>query len=245
MDSAGVRRILRRRGRLAGLVPGPRWRQPVIAVLATTAAAVLATAGLAVGGTSARTISSRPFEHARHEVVSCRECHGAGERHGVTLIQSARDCAACHHDPDRRLNCAVCHEQGGPQVAATVRVSLLLSVWEAARWRDLPFAHRDHAAAGCTDCHGAPVTLGMIRECGACHESHHGARADCASCHPTPDRTVHPPEAHLSCAGAGCHTSGLPPQLSRSFCITCHPARLTHEPGHDCAGCHGIPGVRP
>jgi hypothetical protein len=245
MASERVQRTVQRRGRPHRPVQGRRGRLHRFALLTASAAAVLVTSGLAAGRTSMQAASERPFEHKRHETVSCRQCHGAGARHRVTLVRTARDCAACHHDPGRRLDCVLCHESGGPRTAVTVDVPVTLSVWEAARRRDLPFTHVNHTDIGCRECHGASVTPGMSRECNACHESHHRANANCASCHSMPDRAVHPPEAHLSCAGAGCHAVSPRPALTRSLCLACHPARPTHEPKGDCAGCHRIPGVVP
>jgi hypothetical protein len=231
MDPARALSSLRRLCRL----------HPALAA-AGVCAAVLATAGLAWGGSSLSAVS-RPFEHGRHETVSCRECHGAGERHRVTLVRDAGDCAACHHDPARRLACARCHEAGGPAQVVDVRVSLALGVWDAPRQRELPFAHREHTAAiGCTECHGPAVTP-TTRACTACHDSHHTAEAECATCHGAPDPASHPPEVHLSCAGSGCHADDRSPARSRSLCVMCHADRRMHEPESDCAGCHRIPAL--
>jgi hypothetical protein len=190
---------------------------------------------------AAETAASRPFEHRQHESLSCRQCHGTGERHRTTVVRSARDCAACHHDPRRRGTCGDCHRPSELPATGQVERRMMLTVWESARIRALPFAHEVHAALDCEDCHRTPVSLAMSRECTACHTEHHRPEANCTSCHPAMEPVVHQAESHLSCAASGCHGPGAAPALSRSLCIMCHTGQKTHEPESDCTTCHHIP----
>jgi hypothetical protein len=219
-------------------IPGRLHR---LARVAAAVLALLAATGLALRASEAT--RTRPFDHDRHQSIACTACHGAGERHRTNLVRTARDCAVCHHAPDRQADCARCHGPGMLPATLAVPVSLSLSVWTDSRPRNLPFGHGAHTAVECRECHRAPVSLAVSRDCAACHEQHHRPTAQCATCHAVPERGAHPPEAHLSCAGAGCHASAVapPPTLSRALCLTCHDEQRAHEPRGDCAACHQIP----
>jgi hypothetical protein len=182
----------------------------------------------------------RPFDHERHEAVSCTACHGTGVNHRTLLVRSSRDCAACHHGGVRA--CVGCHASGSLPKSGTVLRDLSLGVWPATRMRELPFAHSLHAGITCRECHRTPVTLAMDRSCGSCHESHHRPETECTACHSPPGQPVHGAAVHLSCGGTGCHAPAVAPSpaLSRSLCIACHEQQRTHEPGNDCSGCHLI-----
>jgi hypothetical protein len=185
--------------------------------------------------------TSRPFQHSQHESLSCRQCHGAGERHRTTTVRTARDCAACHHDPRRATTCDGCHRPAELPAVRRVAGSMALTVWESVRVRILPFAHERHTAFACLDCHRAPVSLAVDRECSACHSDHHRLEANCTSCHPAIEDAVHLAESHLTCAASGCHAPGVVPALSRSLCVMCHAEQKNHEPGSGCTACHHIP----
>lgn len=190
----------------------------------------------------------RPFRHAIHDALSCRGCHGSGATHRVTLVRTARDCAACHHDPQRGLACTKCHSSG-TLTARSYNVSVRLRVVDAPRTRGIAFRHAPHIAEGsgvtCRDCHATDVTLARNRECGTCHESHHGGRAECRACHASPPKGAHDASVHLSCASGSCHSAvrAPSPTLSRTTCVFCHADRRDHEPGGSCAACHQIPGA--
>jgi hypothetical protein len=192
----------------------------------------------------------RPFEHRRHERVSCRECHGTGARHRTILVRTSTDCASCHHDARLAKGCSACHEPTRLPTGTRVAVEMALSVRHRAGTRNLPFGHDRHEKVACRDCHGTPVTLARNRDCGSCHDKHHRAESICSSCHEraTDDRTLraaHGDAAHLSCAGAECHAPRVAPSpvLSRSLCLVCHAAQRAHEPDGSCASCHKIPGA--
>jgi hypothetical protein len=187
----------------------------------------------------------RPFLHSQHESVACSTCHGVGEEHRVTLIRSARDCQACHHDPRqtlRRYECTDCHGPADMPAPGPVPATLDLSVWDAPRVRELPFDHDVHAERICQDCHTGPVLLAVETECASCHVEHHTREAECSSCH-LPAEEAHDVEVHLTCSEAGCHSGERAerPALSRPFCLMCHTDQRDHEPGGECATCHMIP----
>jgi hypothetical protein len=190
----------------------------------------------------------RPFEHARHESLPCRGCHGAGAAHRTTRVRAPTDCAACHHDPARSQACTTCHRADA--IPATRTVRLTLHVAGESRQRDVTFRHDVHLAAtaglDCKDCHGAEVTLARDRECGSCHSSHHSDRTECTNCHARPTRGAHDVSVHLTCAGSNCHATAKAPSptLSRNTCLFCHADRRNHEPGGSCAVCHRIPGAK-
>jgi hypothetical protein len=190
----------------------------------------------------------RPFRHARHERISCLECHGTGERHATYLIKSARDCAGCHHDSTRQRPCSTCHS--AELLPDSHRVAAYMSLaGNPAAERRLPFEHTRHVNPGtpvtCRDCHRAGVALARERECASCHAPHHRSAANCSACHTRPMNGVHTRDAHLSCAGSACHAAGAVPSPadSRTLCIVCHRAQANHEPGGRCASCHLIPGT--
>jgi hypothetical protein len=183
---------------------------------------------------------ARPFEHERHEAVRCTACHGTGERHGVLLVRSALQCAACHHDAAQPRPCTACHEAGGLPEPGSVRRHFESGIFEDRRTRELPFSHARHSDVACRDCHVKAVTLAPDRSCSSCHEAHHHAAAECAACHQPVGLPVHGAGVHLTCAGAGCHAPAVAPSptLSRSLCLACHGEQKSHEPGRPCAGCH-------
>ncbi len=186
----------------------------------------------------------RPFEHRRHESVSCLTCHGTGEQHGLIRMRTAADCASCHHDPVTAPDCAACHRNETLPEQRSIAASMTLAEAATPRDRMLPFGHAVHLAAQCGECHQTAVTLAVAVTCNACHDRHHEAKADCAQCHRGFERDAsHTARAHLGCTGAGCHTSSaLPePTASRTLCLACHTEQRDHEPAGDCARCHRIP----
>ena len=190
----------------------------------------------------------RPFDHARHEALSCLECHGSGAAHRTIRVRTPRDCATCHHDSRRALRCATCHDSAGPRTEVVVRAGMLLSPSAAATSRQLPFLHERHVGGGrlaCVECHTEEVTLARTRTCASCHAAHHTAESRCAACHREPRSGAHTVSVHLGCAGSSCHQSDRAPSpvLSRELCLACHPSRREHEPGGACASCHLIPGA--
>ncbi len=194
-------------------------------------------------GEAPSTFSQRPFLHRDHQGLSCMECHGIGEEHGVIAVETARDCAACHHDPERGYSCDACHAEADLPPPAGVASTMSLTVWDEPRVRDLPFDHSTHAQVSCGTCHTEPVTLAVELECSACHAEHHEPDSDCTACHVPVEEGAHGLEVHLTCATAGCHgrEEGRRPELTRSLCLMCHTDQVDHEPGLTCHECHMVP----
>ena len=216
-------------------------RRPLAAALGA-----VAFVGVAGVGAPPSPAQDRPFDHRRHESVSCRSCHGTGGQHRAIFIRTPRDCAACHHDTARAQQCTDCHSQEQLSAVRGSVVSLNLTVRTAASARTLPFGHSTHTRArvDCRQCHTVPVTLQRERACGSCHENHHRADANCSGCHVRPRDAAHPADAHLGCAAGGCHAEHVStpdPAHSRNLCLVCHRGQSTHEPDKICAGCHKIP----
>ncbi len=97
----------------------------------------------------------RPFEHARHESLPCRGCHGAGAAHRTTRVRAPTDCAACHHDPGRSLACNTCHRADVIPATRTVRLTLHVS-WRIAPTRRHVQARRPPRHDGGTRLQGLP-----------------------------------------------------------------------------------------
>jgi hypothetical protein len=194
------------------------------------------------GGTGTADTLPRPFLHPDHESLSCTECHGTDTEHGV-ITQTARACAACHHDPVRDYGCESCHPATGPEDARPVSAPMDLTVWDQPRSRDLPFDHQLHEALNCQECHTGSVLLAVETTCAACHEEHHRPQAECSQCHRPAEEGTHGLEVHLTCTSSGCHagTAGERPALTRNLCLTCHTDQRDHEPGLSCQNCHMIP----
>lgn len=190
---------------------------------------------------------SRPFLHRQHEAVSCTQCHGTAVEHGVVTVRTARDCAACHHDPGRRFACADCHAGRDLTGPWGVPAPMDLTVWDAPRTRTLPFDHEAHETLACQECHTGPVMLAVETTCAACHADHHRPEADCSRCHVPAEDGAHGLQVHLTCTSSGCHagSAGERPALTRSLCLTCHAEQRDHEPGLSCHACHMVPDRPP
>jgi hypothetical protein len=178
-----------------------------------------------------------------HRDLACESCHASDTRHGETLVRTARDCAACHHDENRVfVACQGCHVE--KELAGTARVAVTkpTSVAATPHTRELPFEHRTHRDVDCKSCHTTPVTLAPSRDCTGCHEQHHDAKNDCMTCHQPATVTTakHTRDVHLGCSGSGCHVDAAAQALpaSRSVCLVCHQDQTKHKPGRECADCH-------
>ena len=112
------------------------------------------------------------------------------------------------------------------------------------RPREVEFEHEEHREIACVQCHTTPVSLEPeepVATCTACHDDHHVARRDCASCHRTDqvmDAHRPPVDAHRRCDR--CHTSSTVGALepTRSFCLACHPSETDHYEPRECSACH-------
>jgi hypothetical protein len=93
-------------------------------------------------------------------------------------------------------------------------------------------------------CHQTPASLAPTPEavgCTGCHENHHTADRDCATCHRTAQIvTAHKPpvDAHRACNR--CHAAATVAALtpSRSFCLACHDPEVNHYAPKECTVCH-------
>jgi hypothetical protein len=209
------------------------------ALIATAMSSSVVSAQVPVSVDSSR--QRRPFDHQRHERLSCVSCHGTGDAHRTIKVQTARDCASCHHDPARAQSCSTCHGSDLPN-AKPILTNLRFTVWDSARDRALSFSHNIHTILNCLDCHDTPVTLARSRDCTSCHKDHHRVQATCTNCHQPVRPSVHRETVHLSCAGSGCHASEVtpPPTQSRTLCLYCHQRQTLHEPGRICSECHRL-----
>jgi class III cytochrome C family protein len=185
--------------------------------------------------------ASLDISHRQHRELECTTCHRSGRTHGELLIRSERDCQSCHHSPERTTTCAQCHQTA--ELRATHRIPVRFTVPEGqdAETRDVAFQHSQHSDVACGTCHATPVTLAVSRDCASCHSDHHAAEAECRLCH-RPAKADHTRQAHLGCAGSGCHTMRQPVALqeTRNVCLTCHGDMVNHRPGRECAACHEV-----
>jgi hypothetical protein len=222
---------------IAVRAPGTTW------VLAT--AALLAVAGLGAQEvrppTGSFPVSSdrQAFRHEIHRSVACGDCHRADERHRDLRRWTARDCEACHHGDATPAGCTSCHNRSDFAPARLTPTPMALSVWGESRVRDLVFEHERHTAVGCLDCHRGGMRV-TAEHCSTCHLDHHRPEAECARCHLPPEPQTHNLAAHLTCGGAGCHSTEATrrPMQSRSSCLVCHTDQREHRPGRDCVACH-------
>lgn len=179
------------------------------------------------------------FRHSIHKSLACTDCHGTSTTHGGLKFAEPAGCLACHHGAQQRTQCSTCHKTE-PVTPYTVPVTFAITARRDPVTRPLTVTHARHSAVACVRCHGSglsrPVTA---TTCTGCHADHHGATANCASCHPTA-RAGHDRLAHAGCAG--CHTDARVAVLptSRVLCLVCHQEQRNHYPTGDCATCHAL-----
>ena len=181
------------------------------------------------------------ISHRQHREVQCTACHRSGERHGELTVRTIRDCQSCHHASEQAASCSQCHQMSELRETVDVSTQFAVSVRREVETRNVPFRHDWHRDVKCGACHGEPVTLAVNRDCGSCHSQHHVAEADCRLCH-RPAKAEHTRQAHLGCAGAGCHTMRQPVSLqeTRNVCLTCHTDMVNHRRDRECANCHEV-----
>jgi hypothetical protein len=182
------------------------------------------------------------FSHQRHKAINCISCHGTRAGQGRLTIDPPRGCQICHHQAAAQNDCRKCHDQEetGPAIVTHVTVTVPR---QAPRPRDVKFQHSEHETLRCQECHTRAVTLepdSAVKECRSCHEDHHAANRDCATCHTTGQLTPahqRPVQAHVRCDA--CHTPATVARLvpARSLCLTCH-AGQDHYPAKECTVCH-------
>jgi hypothetical protein len=206
-------------------------------------ASASAPAGPAAGELQQR--AQRPFRHAEHRTVECRACHDMRTAHGRVTIRAPQDCESCHHREATSETCSRCHE-ASQYVARPYPQAVRVAVAGNERQRNLPFDHTVHATVACAECHRGSSPAAGAASCAGCHEQHHEVTRNCTTCHESPAADSHDVNAHVTCAGSGCHEAsflGGEPR-TRQTCLACHRDQADHRPGESCADCHALPPFR-
>jgi hypothetical protein len=199
-------------------------------------------------GAGLPTLDTLAFWHSQHRGVECTACHSVRDRHGAVTVTSLRDCRSCHHTEPVATPCARCHDRSEIRRLAT-RVSRVMDIrigrLDRPR-RTLPFEHADHLRYECQQCHTRGLALSAVGlDCTGCHLEHHQPTISCMACHPSPAAGAHDLNAHLGCAGSGCHDAAPAPvrtvPRTRDFCLACHQDLVDHRPGRNCVTCHALP----
>lgn len=185
------------------------------------------------------------FPHARHTSLPCITCHTVNRSKSGLSFEAPRGCDLCHHQSviagkvDAN-DCARCHSRDRLAVGIPAVMAVQVGTHPSAP-RTVSFRHERHQALTCAKCHQGPSTVppDSVRNCTGCHEQHHAAPRDCASCHSlSTNRTAHTRATHVACDA--CHTPSRIAELtpSRGFCITCHLPQRDHQPNGECTTCH-------
>jgi hypothetical protein len=182
------------------------------------------------------------FPHDRHTMLACTTCHTTLDGTQGLVFAVPRGCQLCHHQEGRAAECRRCHVSG-PDTPQTTHVTVAVRDRGPAT-RPVTFRHAAHAATPCASCHATGAALAVsddVRACRDCHDDHHTARRDCATCHAMPDTAAHEPPSvgHVACDA--CHASSTVQRLvpDRAFCATCHePQQAGHFDDRECTICH-------
>jgi hypothetical protein len=186
---------------------------------------------------------SDTFSHERHRRIACITCHTTTSPTATLTFTPPRGCQICHHQSPARSECSQCHQAG--EVTRPMPVTVQVAVPEhQLRPREVGFEHDEHAQLTCIQCHTTAVSLEpeeAVATCAACHDEHHAARQQCASCHRTDGvMAAHQPpvDAHQACDQ--CHTSTTVGVLepTRAFCLACHGSEVDHYQQRECSTCH-------
>jgi hypothetical protein len=186
------------------------------------------------------------FPHARHKKFACLTCHATQPGRGRLTFERPRGCQICHHQAPLSSNCASCHAGAALARPESVRVQVAVG-GRAPRAHPVQFDHGRHHALACVACHTTPASLDpapAVASCAACHEDHHAAGKQCATCHTggaTPEvEAAHAPpvDAHVACDV--CHPAAIVTRLvpDRMLCLTCHAQQREHHAQQECTVCH-------
>ena len=185
------------------------------------------------------------FSHDRHKQLACLTCHVTRKPDASLTFVPPRGCQICHHQAPATSDCTKCHTASelAPGHVETVTVAVGN---RAPRPRDVTFAHETHAKLACAMCHTTQVSLepeGPAKTCTACHDDHHSARRDCASCHRGAEEGIHAAHADSTNAHVGCdacHRATTVARLTpdRGLCETCHSKQRDHYADRECTTCH-------
>jgi hypothetical protein len=187
-------------------------------------------------------LPSDTFSHPIHKKLACLTCHLSRSGEKLTF-EPPRGCQICHHQKPAESDCTRCHEKDRLAEAIAVPVSIA-AAGKPPLERSVAFPHERHKDLRCTACHGQAVTLAPVdsaASCAGCHEQHHEAKRDCATCHRTAEITrVHARPARVHVACDACHpTAAIAPLTpTRSFCLACHDSAVDHHPEKECSSCH-------
>lgn len=186
---------------------------------------------------------NQPFQHKPHRTVACKACHETADGHGVVKTSAVTNCSGCHHTARNVARCTSCHAAARLTRTFTRTIAVRSSVSDTARTKTLTFAHTTHARVDCKSCHQNAARMRTVSSCESCHEDHHTEQRTCTTCHTNVNKVKeHNREAHLTCAGSGCHKTTVTGSLQtqRNVCLACHTEQVDHEPAGDCASCHMI-----
>jgi hypothetical protein len=183
------------------------------------------------------------FSHTRHRRLTCITCHTTTSPTRRLTFEPPRGCQICHHQRPASSECATCHQSSDLSQPELVTVAVSVP-HQAPRSRQVPFEHEQHRQLACIKCHTTRVSLvpdPPAATCVTCHEDHHAARRECATCHRTAEifKAHAPPiDAHQACDR--CHTERTVERLepTRSFCLACHGSETDHHAEQECAVCH-------
>ncbi len=187
-------------------------------------------------------VSADSFSHQRHKTINCIACHGTRTGQSRLTFERPRGCEICHHQAPAQSDCRRCHDQNETLTPIALHVAVTVA-GKPPRDREVSFAHDVHKDLACVECHTQSVTLqpdSMMRTCVSCHEKHHQADRDCATCHRT-DQIVPAHtgsiQTHVKCDA--CHTPQIIARLvpTRSLCVTCHEKQDHYAP-QECTICH-------
>ena len=182
---------------------------------------------------------TRPASHVNHTDVECNRCHGRPAGFAELPVKSARECAACHHDPARAVACISCHTSRPD--ARPVLAAVPVGDGGEVNVRTMTFRHGLHADQACVRCHSEAVTRAFTGDCSTCHDDHHTAQSNCRACHEATGLEAHAEvKVHTGCAGAGCHSDArvLSLEPNRTVCLTCHADLTDHHVERECTQCH-------
>ena len=189
--------------------------------------------------------ASTTLQHAQHVKVQCAACHNSSPTHGAVALTTFSQCRQCHHTGDVAQTCTNCHARAELTQVAMIAQPVRIA-GRAATTKQVPFDHRVHVSEQCTACHAASPDQRPTVSCNSCHEKHHTANNTCMTCHSAPRPNTHNARAHVTCAGAGCHsgTDFARLQRTRPVCLSCHQTLAAHMPGRNCIDCHALPAPR-
>ena len=188
-------------------------------------------------------IPADSFPHDRHKQLACLTCHVTSRRNSELTFVPPRGCQICHHQAAGTIDCAKCHAAADLAPVHTETIAVAVGN-RPARARSVTFAHSTHAELKCAACHETAVTLdpaAPVRACTACHDDHHSAERDCASCHANEAiRAAHPDSLNTHQACDACHREATVARLvpDRGLCFTCHADLREHHAGRECTTCH-------